>query len=170
VEVSELGPVLLVLLAGSLIQATAGFGLGMFAIPLLLWLGQPSWVAIPICVATTLVHASYGLARLRAHVDWRGLLRLAWLPALGVPVGVAAQAALIEFGPVRTRQAYGALILAVLLLQIAWRVQPRECVAPSWSLAAMLGAGFMSGSAGMGGPPTARCSGQAGVLIERAGA
>ncbi len=152
-EIADLVPVVSVLLAGSVIQAMAGFGLGMFSIPLLLWLGHPSWVAIPICVATTLVQSAYGLAQMRRHVDWRGLLPLAWLPALAMPLGVMAQAELAELGPARTRQAYGALILALLLVQLAWRARPREHVGRGWTLAAMLSGGFMSGSAGMGGPP-----------------
>jgi uncharacterized membrane protein YfcA len=141
-----------VLVAGAAIQSTAGFGLGMFAIPVLMLLGMPSYQAIPVCTATAVLQAGAGLWQLREHIAWRETLPWVAVPLLTVPAGIWIQARLVAVGPDRTRQVYGALILVALLSQMLWRVQPRERLGTATSAGALLTAGVMTGTAGMGGP------------------
>ena len=65
----------LILCGGAALQSAAGFGFGMFAVPLLILAGRPSGEAI-VMVATVLM--SFIAMRRLARIDVAGVLRT-WL-------------------------------------------------------------------------------------------
>lgn len=142
-----------VMIFGSALQSATGFGFGMSTIPLLMMLGADSYEAIPILLVCGLGQTLYGSWSLRAHVRWR---RLAWMILLGsatIPIGVWIQHELTSLDQATVRQVFGGVILVAVMIQVAWRVKPRDHVHAFWGILAVVASGVIAGLAGMGGPP-----------------
>lgn len=141
----------LVLFAGSTLQATVGFGYGLFAVPVLLLLGWQPYQAMAIVGACVIVHGWFCIWRARHELLWG---QLWWLIAIGCamqPVGNLVLGKLV--GKAILSQVFGALLLAGLALRAWWHPEPREKLHPLWGVLAMGIGGLLSGVAGMGGPP-----------------
>jgi uncharacterized membrane protein YfcA len=145
--------IVVVLMLGSVLQGAAGFGLGMFAIPILILLGCRPYEAIVYCALAAGLQSIVGLWWHRAHVPWRQCLVMIALAAIGVPFGVLLLERVSALEPARVRQVFGGVILAALLVKLLLRVRPRDRLHPAWLVVAMVLSGFMAGLAGMGGPP-----------------
>ena len=153
VDIPTLIAVTVILILGSTLQGAAGFGFGMFAIPLLILLGCKPFEAIVFASIGAGVQSTIGVWVLRRHVRWAQCLAMIVLAAGTIPVGILVLERIDGLEPSRVRQIFGAIILAALLVQLLARIEPRERLHPAWMLLAMPCSGFMSGLAGMGGPP-----------------
>lgn len=134
-------------------QGAAGFGFGMFAIPLLILLGCAPYEAIVFAAIGAGVQAIIGTWVLRRAVHWPQCLVMIALAAGAIPLGVLVLERIDDLEPAQVRQVFGAIILAALLVQVLARIKPRERLHPAWLVLAMPCSGFMAGLAGMGGPP-----------------
>jgi uncharacterized membrane protein YfcA len=143
----------MIVFAGSLLQSVAGFGFGMFAIPVLILLGCPPPQAIVIVAICGAVQTISGLVTLRRHIVWRQSAWMIALAAAAIPPGVWTLGELQSIGQDRIRQFFGLLVLLGLIAHWAARVKPRDQVPIAWGLAATSACGYLSGLAGMGGPP-----------------
>jgi len=144
----------LVLIAGSALQSAAGFGFGMFAIPLVMVIGGRSGPeAITIVGVCGAVQMAIGTWHHRRDVDWRQLAVMGGLASLFIPVGVVVLGRLSEEGPELVRRVFGAIILLALAMRLAIRPAPRPRLAAGWMVLAVSAGGVMTGLAGMGGPP-----------------
>jgi uncharacterized membrane protein YfcA len=153
VDVQWLILVAIVLIAGSALQSAAGFGFGMFAIPLLVVLGAESYEAITIIAICGFAQTVTGLWVLRRELDWRQAGLLVLVAGAVLPLGVLALHRLTVLHPHQVRQVFGGVVLAALIVQWTWRVRHHERVHWAWGGVAMVASGFMAGLAGMGGPP-----------------
>jgi uncharacterized membrane protein YfcA len=137
----------LVVAAGAALQGTIGFGLGVFAVPLLL-------LFVPALVPGPLLASSILLTVLLAHHDRAGIhwRDLAWALS-GRSVGIVLAAGLIVTVSPRAMALWsGALVLfAVALSASGLHVQP----APRSLLAAGLLSGVLGTAVSIGGPPIA---------------
>lgn len=145
--------VALVMLLGSALQSAAGFGFGMFAIPLLMLLGVPSYEAIAILSVCSFAQTFPGMIALRRHIVWRSLLGPIILAGIFMPVGIWLLRSINLLEPAAVRQIFGCLILLALALHYYGRPTPRERLHPGWGAAAGSTSGLLSGASGMGGPP-----------------
>jgi uncharacterized membrane protein YfcA len=144
----------IVVVLGSTLQSAAGFAFGMFAIPLLIILGSESYEAIAIISICGAVQTVLGSIALRHHIHWRQVGGMIALAGACLPIGVWAQGELNEICSVGTiRQVFGGIVLAALIAQWTFRVEPREKLHWFWGVGATGLGGFMAGLAGMGGPP-----------------
>jgi uncharacterized membrane protein YfcA len=142
-----------VLVLGSTLQSAAGFGFGLFTIPLLIMLGCRSYEAIVMISVAVGAHTLVGVIVLRRHVRWKRILVMIALACVAQPAGVAVLGVLAEQNRDTVRRVFGAIVLLAVLLQVGLRVKPRERVHPTFMVGAMLASGFMGGLSGMGGPP-----------------
>ena len=144
----------LILACGSLVQTVAGFGYGMFAIPLLMMLvGFESYEAISLVAVCVGAQTITGIWKLRHELDKRTAVITILIAGAVLPLGVWAQDIVNEqFGRTVVRQFFGVMILLALVVQWAARIQPREKLHPAWCGLSMSVAGCMGGLAGMGGP------------------
>ncbi len=142
-----------VLALGSMLQYAAGFGFGLFTIPLLIVLGCRSYEAIAMVSVAAGAHALVGVIVLRRHVCWQRVLVMVALACVAQPAGVAVLGVLAEQDRATVRRVFGAIVLLALLLQVALRVKPRDRLPARMMVGAMLASGFMGGLSGMGGPP-----------------
>jgi uncharacterized protein len=152
-EVGTFIAVALVMFAGSLLQSAAGFGFGMFAIPLLMLLGVNSFEAIAILSVCSFSQTLPGMLALRRHLGWRALVVPLLLAAVFMPIGIYLLSVINVLEPTVVRQVFGCLILLVLALHSLARITPRERLHTGWGALAGSCSGFMSGMSGMGGPP-----------------
>jgi uncharacterized membrane protein YfcA len=142
-----------VLALGSMLQSASGFGFGLFTIPLLILLGCRSYEAIVMVAVGAAAQALVGVIVLRRHVRWKRILVLIALACAAQPFGVAVLGVLAEQDRSTVRRVFGAIVLFAVLLQLTFRVKPRDRLHPSVMVGAMLASGFMGGLSGMGGPP-----------------
>ena len=152
-DLATLIPVAIVVTLCSLLQSLVGFGFALFAVPLLILLGLSLPEAVGVCLTATLTQGAVAAIGLRRHIQWRAIAPVTTLFILATPLGLAAMGLLVGMGAGRVKQGVGIMLLAVLLLWWLVRVEPRERLAAGWGMAAGVGAGFLTGSVGMGGPP-----------------
>jgi uncharacterized membrane protein YfcA len=134
-------------LAGTLLQVSIGFGLGMLAAPIVA-LVDSSLVPVVILVLACGITSAI-LVRDRAHLDVRGA---GWALAGRVP-GVVAGALLVAFLPPRLLAllVVATVVTGVVVTVLGYRPRPtRRAVA----IAGML-SGVMGTATSIGGPPMA---------------
>ena len=138
----------LTVVAGALVQALIGLGLGVVAAPVIT-LADPSLMPVVPLVLALLLPLVTLLSEPRDQIDWRGL---AWsLPTRipGTALGVALLAVISE-------RALGVVVAVVVLAAVALTASTvRLPITPG----TLMGAGFASGISGtatsIGGPPIA---------------
>lgn len=143
----------LALVLACALQGAVGFGAGLFAIPLMVWVGVSLPEAITITMGGIVVQTGWNLYRYRGHVEVREVLPIFALRLVMMPVGVGLLGLLVTTGPARVKQAVGLMLLGVLGMQWLLKVQPRERVGWGWTVLAGGSSGLTAGLVGMGGPP-----------------
>ncbi|QFU88488.1 sulfite exporter TauE/SafE family protein [Amycolatopsis sp. YIM 10] len=136
-----------VVLVGSLLQVSIGFGLGMLAAPVIALL-DPTLVPVVLLLLATGVTTATVLAE-RAHLDLRGA---GWALGGRVP-GTIAGAALVAFLPAKALAlSVAAVVLAGVVVSLRG-FRPR----PTPRAVALAGAasGLMGTATSIGGPPMA---------------
>jgi uncharacterized protein len=141
----------LVVLLACTAQALAGFGSTIICMTLAaLWLPIP-WL-LPIIVALNVPFSAWLVWRQRRAIAWP-LLRREVLPLMVVGTAVGALSAPLLMQATLLRPSYGALIVALSLLDL-WRLRrARAWQAPAPLRVTMLaGSGFVQGLYASGGP------------------
>jgi len=152
-SVLDLATAALIVFCGAAVQTVVGFGMGLFAIPLLIFSGRSLPEAVALSVGAGFVQLLIGLRAVRREVVWKEAIGLAAIQGACVPVGTLGMRLLADAGPDRVKQGVGALLLVVLAVRQLARPEPRDRV--PWSLGALAAAlaGLLGGLVGMGGPP-----------------
>ena len=138
----------------AIVQAAIGFGSGLIGIPLLIWAGMPIEAALALMSGAGVSQLTAKLWHYRSEVPWRlvfwpmGVARL-----IGYMPGFVLLWFLAGASTGIVKQAVGGMILFALLLQLGFRVKPRERLARGWAWLAGLTGGVAAGAIGMGGPP-----------------
>jgi hypothetical protein len=137
----------LIMAIGAALQSSVGFGLALFAAPLLILI-DPELVPGPLIVATMVVLVASAL-REREAMDLRGL---GWVIAGRVPGAVLGAIALRMLAPSTLSVTIGMLVLLAVGLSLHRGGLPR-------SRLVLMGAGLLSGimgtTAAIGGPAVA---------------
>jgi uncharacterized membrane protein YfcA len=143
----------LVLLVGSALQALAGFGYGLFAIPVLLLLSFQPCEAISIVGVAIIVHGAVCIWRMRHALVWHELPIMIAIGWVMQPVGVWLLSQLTLLPKTTVGQVFGGLLLVSLATRAWLRPKPREHIATFWGWLIMILSGTLSGLSGMSGPP-----------------
>ena len=138
--------------AGCAVNSAIGFGAGIFATPLLVWIDIPLPGAIAIAMSATLVQSAWGCWLSRGNIPWSQawLMHALRLALLGP--GVLLLGLLVAGGPQRVKHGLGVVLLVVLTSMLALKVKPQPRVAVGWTLLAGTFSGLLNGMLGMGGP------------------
>lgn len=144
---------LIILLLSSILQGAAGFGFGIFAVPLLVWAGLELSAAVTLVAVTALFQMATGVYTLREFIRWREVLYASLFRIVTLPVGVGLLVWLDGLEPATIKQVLGAVLLAVLALQLFARPRPRDHLHPAWRALAFSLSGVFMGMVSMGGPP-----------------
>ena len=148
-----LAGIAIVLFLGSMLQGAVGFAFGLFAIPFLVWTGVSLSEAVALMSISVFVQVLVSTVQLRRDVRWREVLPATGLRYLTLPVGLALLLLIDTLDKAQIKQILGLLVLSALLAQIFWKIEPRDDLAPKWTVLAFSSSGFMQGLAAMGGPP-----------------
>jgi uncharacterized membrane protein YfcA len=143
----------LVLAGGAALHSAAGFGYGLFSVPLLLLIGLAPYEAIPIVTVATTVQGVTGVWHHRREVLWRLVGTSSLLLLLSIPVGVYLLSRITLLSDIQVRQVFGGLVFAMVIFYAVWQPRPREQVHRAWTIAAMFSGGLLAGLCGMAGPP-----------------
>ncbi len=137
----------LIILIGSFVQSSIGFGLAIVSSPLL-YLIDPAFVPAPI----TIVALALSLAntwRFRQSISMDGL----WAAIIGRVPGTAAGGVLLTLVDARTLSLWiGLFVLIAVVVSLS---STRFAVTPGRMAVAGFFSGFMGTSSGIGGPPMA---------------
>ena len=143
--------VALAVVLGGVSQRVAGLGFALVAAPLLVLLFDPLTAVIIVNLCGWVSAISVWL-RLRADVDWK---RYAWLASAGL-VGIIPGTWILIVLPRSVLEiSIGALLLVVLTLALITDHMDKGVDSASTRLISGLSSGFMSSSAGVGGPALA---------------
>ncbi|MCK5227879.1 MAG: sulfite exporter TauE/SafE family protein [Desulfobulbaceae bacterium] len=136
------------LLAG-FIQGVTGFGSGLLAMPLLVFLIDAK-TAVPLCMLNGVVITFFLAVRLRKDIEWKKIqpLFLGCLP--GIYVGVTF---LKEAGSAEIKLLLGLILIAYCMYALCCPPKPRR-LKPIWAYLAGFGTGVIAGAFSAGGPPT----------------
>lgn len=143
----------LVLGSGAVIQSAVGFGMALFAVPLLVIAGQPLPEAVALCLGAALVQSTHGSLVKRRYIHWPRAFSFAAIQCATLVAGVLTMSFLVGRDSAVIKQAVGGIVLVAITVQLVVRPVPRERLAVGWTFAAGGAAGFLSGLVGMGGPP-----------------
>ncbi len=149
----QIASIAIIIAGGALLQGTVGFGMALFALPLIIWTGVPLQVAMAIMVAASSVQLASGCWRLREHLDWKPALGVCACRLAVLPLGWLTLFYVADLGQSRVKQVVGATLLLLVALRLMVRVQPREKVRWWWAALAGGSSGYLSGLVGMSGPP-----------------
>ena len=142
----------MLVLFGGMLQGAVGFGFGLFAVPLLVWIDMPLPSAIVLTMTVTFFQTVYHCHTYRRLLRWRPTVPILVLRVITLPIGIALLALLTQAGTTRVKQVVGAALLLVVVAQWALRVRPQQYVHPGWTVLAGTISGIMAGMLGMGGP------------------
>ena len=151
--INELLLIGLVLMAGSMMLSTIGFGGALVSTQLLLLLGLPLPQCIMFTITAGAVTGLIVLWKLHDWGRWRDLAPLILIGVLMMPIGFWIQSNLARQNIETVRMVVGGIILAALLGGWFLRVRPRDRLAPGWGVLAASSSGILSGVGNFGGPP-----------------
>ncbi len=143
-----------VVIFGGGLQSAAGFGFGIFAIPILILLGMEPYEAIAAISVCSGVQTLIGLYSLRREIRWRLVFLTICLAGAAVPIGVRVlELIILHISEERIRQIFGCIVLGAVVIQWFGRVRPRDKLHWGWMAGVFPLSGFICGVSGMGGPP-----------------
>ena len=143
----------LIMAGAGMVQAAIGFGAGMVATPLLLLVGYSLPEAIGVLSSGVLVQTGFKTWVYRKEVPWKPVWTLACARLIGYVPGFIALIWLSGAGKALVKPVIGGFILLALLVQLGFRIKPKEEVASVWAWVAGITSGVSAGAVGMGGPP-----------------
>lgn len=152
-DIASFAILALILLTGSVLQGMIGFASALLGTPLFLLAGVSLPQAVAINLIASTVQNVTAAWKLRREIVLSEVRRPALLRLVTLPLGALC---LYVVGKSTSQTAsilVGAIVLVVLIVQVAVRVQPREVVHRAWEFIAFLTSGFLLGLCGMGGPP-----------------
>jgi uncharacterized membrane protein YfcA len=137
---------------GALVQSTLGFGMGVAAIPLLVYSGLTLPEAIGALIPNVLMQTAFSCWQHRRHLPWAEVLPMSVWRWLFLPLGVWLLSVVNEQGEALSRALLGAALLGALAFQEGIPL-PVDLRPGRWAaIAAGTSSGLLAGLIGMGGP------------------
>jgi uncharacterized membrane protein YfcA len=142
-----------VVFLGSVLQGAVGFGIGMFSIPILVWIGLPLEATVAMMIVVSACQTAWCWFRSRDSMDWRLPIPMVGLRIVFAIPGVLVLGILSVSGQRTIKQVVGGIIIAILVTQWLFRIKPRQQLAAGWLWLAGSISGFLTGLISMGGSP-----------------
>lgn len=148
----------ILLLAGiicfsSMVQSAVGFGLALFATPLILQMGVPLPSVIIIMLVCSMSQSIMGLFRLRQPVQWKLLSMAVSVRSIGIIGGICILKFLLVTKADDIKTIVGYILCLLVVLQLLCKQHPAERLHWGWGGLAFTTSGLLTGVCGMGGPP-----------------
>jgi len=150
IEMIKIGSVMIV---GSFIQGSSGFGFGLFAVPLLLFWGFSLPVSVIIVVIGSAIQKIFAIAALWRAANWKEISPYIIAGLVSLPAGVFVMYNISALGQISVKQIIGACVFLLLILQWKGVIKAKEAIHRGWGYLAGFFSGFFNGLANIGGPP-----------------
>jgi len=135
------------------VQAAAGFGFALLALPVILRVDVPLQEAVVFTVIVQVWQQASNLYNVRTEVKLRPLLPVMVLGVVFIGLGVFFQRNIVTLDQTLVRQCLGVLILAMLVLMWLWKPKHHKTLHAGWGVLTGACAGTLSGIASIPGPP-----------------
>lgn len=142
-----------VLFLGGFIQSSAGFGFGLFALPLLLFMNLPLQEAVIMVVIGSALQKLLGIGYFRKVINIREMSPLIAAGLTGLPIGLFLMFKVAGLHQASVKQLIGILILTMLILRWSGLKGRKGGVRRIWTYIAGFLSGILNGFANIGGPP-----------------
>ena len=139
--------------AGSVVQGTIGFALGMIAVPLLVEVGFSLSQAVALTTLAIGIQVIFGTWQLRDHIPWADVKLAAITRCLTVPIVVALLLSVENMNTDEVKRLVGLGVLLGVVIRILSRELAQRDLPLPVSLAAFSISGVLQGLIAMGGPP-----------------
>jgi len=149
----ELVGSIIAFLLGSVLQSAVGFGAGLLAIPLLIWVGVGLPKAIGMMLGVVTLHAGYNCVLARKDIRWKPIVPMTLLRWASMPLGGWVLETFLLENRAAAKQAVGAVLLLSLLVTAKSTADPRPLLHRGWLWLAGISSGILAGAVGLGGPP-----------------
>lgn len=149
----------IILSAASALQSVVGFGMALFAVPLLLLAGIPLLPAVFLVLTISCLSSLLAVSRLRNELQPRLALQATLSRMIGIIPGYLVALYTVTASPATLKAAMGVVIALGVVGQSRKLFRKRDTISegkpPSKKIApyAFLSSGFFAGWLGMGGPP-----------------
>jgi uncharacterized membrane protein YfcA len=143
----------LVVFSASAAQSAVGFGYGLFATPLLLWLGLPLQGVVTMIATCSMLQASISAFKLRDATPWRSVWGMTSIRVIFMVLGLILLKLLANLHIAQVRLVIGVILCLLVALQLLCRPRPALHLAWYWGILASVSSGLLTGTCGMGGPP-----------------
>lgn len=150
IEIIKIGSIMIL---GSFIQSSSGFGFGLFAVPLLLFMGFNLPETVIIVVIGSAVQKITAVTQLWKSTDWKGQAPFMAIGLASLPLGIYCMYRVSFLGQDTVKQIIGVVIFLLLLLQWKGVIKSSENVPAVWGYIAGFFSGLLNGLANIGGPP-----------------
>ncbi|WP_343560763.1 sulfite exporter TauE/SafE family protein [Kiloniella sp. b19] len=141
-----------VLMTASFIQGAVGFAFGLFALPMLAFIGVSPMIMVALLSTTGSIQLMTSLSKVRSHINFREVTKPIIIRAISIPLGVYLLHLSQNLGKEDIQQAVGVLILVIIAIQLVFSAQPRDSIHPHWGTLAFSLSGITQGMASLGGP------------------
>lgn len=148
-----LARIAIVLFAGGFIQSSAGFGFGLFALPLLLFLKLKLPEAVIIVVIGSAIQKIMGIGYFRKVINLKEISPLIISGMTGLPIGLYLMFRVSGMHISSIKQVIGFLIIFMLLLRWLKLTGYVINIKSIWTYSAGFLSGILNGFANIGGPP-----------------
>ncbi|KAF5434446.1 putative membrane protein YfcA [Candidatus Methanophagaceae archaeon] len=152
-EIIKLIKVGLVLFSGGFIQSSAGFGFGLFALPILLFLELPFPEAVMIIIIGSAFQKIIGIRYFRTAINWKEIRPLILAGLIALPAGIFFMRKVSGLNQHYIKLIIGILILIMLFLRWSRVSGKKGVVRKEWGFVTGFLSGLLNGFANIGGPP-----------------
>ena len=143
----------LVLFLGGFIQSSAGFGFGLFALPLLLFMKLQLPEAVIMVIIGSAIQKILGIGYFRKVINLREISPLIASGLTGLPIGLYLMFRVSGMHHSSIKQVIGFLILSMLILRWSGLKNREITLKRFWTYIAGFLSGILNGFANIGGPP-----------------
>ncbi len=143
----------IVLFVGGFIQSSAGFGFGLFALPLLLFLKLQLQEAVIMVIIGSAIQKIIGIRYFRKVINLREISPLIVSGLAGLPIGLYLMFRVSGLQQSSIKQLIGFLIIFMLILRWSNLIKSVISVKAMWTYIAGFLSGILNGFANIGGPP-----------------
>jgi hypothetical protein len=150
IEITKIGSVMIL---GSIIQSSSGFGFGLFAIPILLFFGFDLPATVVMVVIGSAIQKVMAVNYLKNAVDWKTMIPFMLTGLISLPLGIYGMFEVSSMDQSVVKQIIGGLVLVLLVLRWKGTIKSREIVPSIWGYTAGFFSGLLNGFANIGGPP-----------------
>ncbi len=143
----------IILFFGGFIQSSAGFGFGLFALPLLLFLKLELQEAVIMVIIGSAIQKIMGIGYFRKDINLKEISPLIASGLAGLPLGLFLMFRVSGLQQSSVKQLIGFLIILMLIVRWSKLIKSVINVKAMWTYLAGFLSGILNGFANIGGPP-----------------